>query len=120
MGGAFVGLHPEGKRNLTGDPYALLPAQPGVGRIIHQARVKVLPVFVNGLSNDLPKHLAGNATGTGEKVIVAFGKPVELDDLYAENPSPRIYKKTSERTLEAVAALGEEERASRLTLGSAP
>jgi 1-acyl-sn-glycerol-3-phosphate acyltransferase len=119
-GGAFVGLHPEGKRNLSEDPYELLPAQPGVGRIIHQSRAKVLPVFINGLQNGLVKHLAGNATGNGEKVIVAFGAPVSLDDLYAENPSPRIYKKTSERCLEAVAALGQEERAARLTLRSAP
>jgi 1-acyl-sn-glycerol-3-phosphate acyltransferase len=115
-GGAFVGLHPEGKRNLSNDPYELLPAQPGVGRIAHQSRTTVLPVFINGLQNDLPRHLAGNATGTGEKVIVAFGAPVKLDDLYAENPSPRVYKKTSERCLEAVAALGEEERAARAAL----
>jgi 1-acyl-sn-glycerol-3-phosphate acyltransferase len=114
-GGAFVGLHPEGKRNLSEDPYELLPAQPGVGRIVHQSRTTVLPVFINGLQNDLRRHLAGNALGTGEKVIVAFGAPVKLDDLYAENPSPRIYKKTSERCLEAVAALGQEERAARQT-----
>ena len=37
-GGAFVGLHPEGKRNKSGDPYTLLPARPGVGRIIQEAR----------------------------------------------------------------------------------
>ncbi len=115
-GGAFVGLHPEGKRNLSGDPYDLLPAQPGVGRIIHQSRAKVLPVFINGLQNDLVKHLRGNATGNGEKVIIAFGAPVPLDDLYAEKGSPRVFKEISERCLGKIAELGEEEKAARAAL----
>src|SRR4029079_17428668 len=37
-GGTFVGLHPEGMRSKGGDPYALLPAQGGVGRIIQLSR----------------------------------------------------------------------------------
>ena len=57
-GGAFIGLHPEGTRNKSGDAYALLAPQSGVGRIIHAAGVPVIPVFVNGLGNDLPKQVA--------------------------------------------------------------
>ena len=51
-GGFFVGLHPEGTRKKDDDPYTFLPAQSGVGRVIHKARVPVVPVFVNGLGND--------------------------------------------------------------------
>ncbi|HTM21537.1 MAG TPA: 1-acyl-sn-glycerol-3-phosphate acyltransferase, partial [Kofleriaceae bacterium] len=50
--GTLVGVHPEGTRGKGPDPYELLPAQPGVGQLIRRARPTVLPVWVNGLSND--------------------------------------------------------------------
>ena len=49
-GETLVGIHPEGRRNPGTDPYQLLPAKSGVGRLIHAARgVAVVPVFTNGL-----------------------------------------------------------------------
>jgi 1-acyl-sn-glycerol-3-phosphate acyltransferase len=109
-GGAFVGLHPEGTRNKEGDPYALLPAQSGVGRIIHHAKVDVLPVFINGLGNDLPKQILGNFTGKGDPIIVNFGAPVDFGTMLDGAPSPRLHRKISEHALEAIRVLGEEER----------
>jgi 1-acyl-sn-glycerol-3-phosphate acyltransferase len=111
-GGFFIGLHPEGTRN-TGDPYTQLPARSGVGRIIHQARMPVLPVFINGLGNDLKKQVLGNFTGKGDRVNVVFGNPVDFGGLFDQAPSPRTFKAVSERAMEAVAVLGEEERAIR-------
>lgn len=111
--GVFLGLHPEGTRNQGDDPYALLPAQSGVGRIIHQAKVKVLPVFVNGLTNDFPRQIASNFDGTGAPIHVVWGAPVALDDLLDRPGGPKTYKAVAERALEAVRALGEEERAIR-------
>jgi 1-acyl-sn-glycerol-3-phosphate acyltransferase len=112
-GGVFCGLHPEGTRNKSDDPYALLPAQSGVGRIIHRARVPVIPVFVNGLGNDFPKQLAGDFFKFGPRINIVFGAPVDFGGLLDENPSPRTYKRVSEVSLEAIAALGREERAIR-------
>jgi len=112
-GGVFCGLHPEGTRNKGGDPYELLPAQSGVGRIIHQARVKVIPVFVNGLGNDFPMQLAGDLFKFGPKINIVFGAPVDFGGLLDEKPSPRVFKRVSERSLEAIAALGQEEKAIR-------
>jgi 1-acyl-sn-glycerol-3-phosphate acyltransferase len=109
-GGAFVGLHPEGTRNLGDDPYSLLPGQPGVGRIIHGARVKVLPVFINGLGNDIVKQIASNYTKTGGRVNVIFGAPVDFGDLLDKPGSPRTYREISQRTVDAIAALGQEEK----------
>jgi 1-acyl-sn-glycerol-3-phosphate acyltransferase len=109
LGGFFIGLHPEGTRN-TGDPYTLLPARSGVGRIIHQARMPVLPVFINGLGNDLKKQVLGNFTRTGDRVNVVFGEPVDFGGLLDQPPSPRVFKAVSERSMEVVAALGQEER----------
>lgn len=111
--GVFMGLHPEGTRNQSGDPYALLPAQSGVGRIIHQSKAKVLPVFINGLGNDLPKQVAGNFTRKGDAIHVVFGAPVDFGDAMHKPGSPRMYKHVSDVALEAVRALGEEERAIR-------
>jgi 1-acyl-sn-glycerol-3-phosphate acyltransferase len=116
-GGAFVGLHPEGTRNKTGDPYALLPAQSGVGRIIQASRVTVIPVFINGLSNDIARQVAGNYTKSGAPVVVVFGPPVDFGGMLGEPSSPRLHKRISERTLDVIRALGEEERAIRASLG---
>ncbi len=115
-GGTFVGLHPEGTRNQGDDPYKLLPAQGGVGRVIQAARVDVLPVFVNGLGNDLPKQLAGNFSRKGTPIIVNFGAPVDFGDMLDQAPSPRLHRRISEHALEQVRLLGEEERELRARL----
>lgn len=115
-GGTFVGLHPEGTRNQSGDPYALLSAQGGVGRVIQAARVDVIPVFVNGLGNDLPKQIAGNFTRKGTTIIMNFGAPIDFEDMLEQAPSPRLHRRISEHALEQIRLLGEEERAIRESL----
>jgi 1-acyl-sn-glycerol-3-phosphate acyltransferase len=115
-GGTFVGLHPEGTRNKSDDPYALLPAQSGVGRVIHAAKVDVLPVFINGLGNDLKRQVAGNFTRKGTPIVVNFGAPVDFGAMLGEAPSPRLHRRISEHALEHIRTLGEEERAIRASL----
>jgi 1-acyl-sn-glycerol-3-phosphate acyltransferase len=116
-GGMFVGLHPEGTRNQGEDPYTLLPAQGGVGRVIQASRVEVIPVFVNGLCNDLPEQLLGNFTRKGTPIVVNFGAPVDFGSMLDEPPSPRLHKRISEHALDAIRKLGEEERQLRAALG---
>jgi 1-acyl-sn-glycerol-3-phosphate acyltransferase len=115
-GGTFVGLHPEGTRNKGDDPYELLPAQGGVGRVIQAAGVDVLPVFINGLGNDLKRQVAGNFTRKGTPIIVNFGAPVDFEGMLQEPPSPRLHRRISEHALEHIRKLGEEERAIRVSL----
>ncbi len=117
-GGAFVGLHPEGMRNKTDDPYALLPAQGGVGRIIQAARGKatVIPVFVNGLGNDIVRQVGSNFMKKGPPVTVVFGKPIDFGAMLDAPPSPRLHRKISETSLDAIRALGEEDRAIRASV----
>lgn len=114
-GGAFVGLHPEGMRSKSDDPYTLLPGQGGVGRIIQAARGKatVVPVFVNGLSNDIVRQVGSNYMKNGAPVTVVFGKPVDFGGMLDQAPSPRLHRRISEHTLDAIRALGEEDRALR-------
>jgi len=117
-GGAFVGLHPEGKRNKTDDPYTFLPARPGVGRIIQatRGRATVIPVFVNGLGNDIVRQVAGNYLKKGTPVTIVFGEPIAFGDLLDGAPSPERHLRISEHALEAVRVLGDEERALRASL----
>lgn len=115
-GGAFIGVHPEGTRNKGGDPYALLPAQSGVGRIIRHSQALVIPVFINGLINNLLRQVSNNARGKGDPIVAVFGEPVDFGELLSRPPSPRLYKQIAERAIEAIGALAVEERAIRAEL----
>ncbi|MGE0328510.1 MAG: lysophospholipid acyltransferase family protein, partial [Polyangiaceae bacterium] len=112
-GGTFVGIHPEGTRKKDDDPYTFLPAQSGVGRVIHKAGVRVLPVFINGLINDIALQVKSNFDGTGAPIHIVFGEPLDVDDLLAKPGSPKTYKAIAERCLETIGQLGQEEKAIR-------
>jgi len=115
-GGVVAGMHPEGMRNKSDDPYSFLPAQRGVGKVLHAVDVPVIPVFINGLINDLYRQVKSNFDGTGKKIVVVFGEPVDLSDLRAERASPRVHHAIAKRTLEAIGRLGEEEKQRRREL----
>jgi 1-acyl-sn-glycerol-3-phosphate acyltransferase len=115
-GGFFVGVHPEGTRKKDDDPYSLLPPQSGVGRLIRKARVPVVPVFINGLGNDLAKQVADGITGKGQPIHVVYGAPVDFGGLMDLPESPRAYRRIAERCLGAITELGEEERVIRSRL----
>lgn len=106
----LIGFHPEGKRNVSEDPYNFLPAQPGVGKVIMEARPQVIPVFIAGLGNDLPKQILGNWTG-GEKVRIWFGEKLDLSAFYEERNSLRTHKLLADHLMEKIAELGEKDRA---------
>ena len=105
-----IGFHPEGKRNLNDDPYSLLPAQPGIGKVIYQARPQVIPVFITGLGNDLPKQILGNWRG-GEKVRIWFGEPIELSEFFERGDRIRTHKAIADHLMEKISDLADRDRA---------
>ena len=107
--GHVIGFHPEGKRNLDPDPYKFLPAQPGIGKVVYDARPQVVPVFIGGLINDLPRQVLGNWTG-GEKVRIWFGEPVELSEFYEKRDSIRTHKEIADFLMTRIVDLGETDR----------
>ena len=107
--GNVIGFHPEGKRNLGPDPYRFLPAQPGIGKVLYEAKPQVVPVFVAGLINDLPRQILGNWTG-GEKVRMWFGEPVDLSEFYEKRDSIRTHKEIADFLMNKIAELGERDR----------
>jgi 1-acyl-sn-glycerol-3-phosphate acyltransferase len=116
-GGMFCGMHPEGTRKKDDDPYTFLPAQRGVGRIIQGSRMPVIPVFINGLINDLPRQVESNFDQSGRDIHVVFGTPIDFSDLLDEPATARTEQAIADRTLEAIGKLGQEEKRLRAELG---
>lgn len=108
--GHIVGFHPEGGRNREGGPWEMRPAQPGVGKIIYAARPQVIPVFIAGLGNDLPRQVLGNWTG-GEKVRIWFGEQIDLNEFYSRADRLRTHKEIADHLMEKIAELAEKDHA---------
>ncbi len=104
-----IGFHPEGTRNLNNDPYSYLPAQPGVGKLIKDANPQVVPVFIAGLRNNLPKQVLGNWFG-GEKIRIHFGPEIDLSEFMTKKDHVRTYKEIAEFIMSKISKLGEEDR----------
>jgi 1-acyl-sn-glycerol-3-phosphate acyltransferase len=113
----MVGFHPEGTRNKTDDPYAMLPAQPGAGELALKARPAVVPAFILGMTNSVWTELKANLRGE-RPVIAVFGEPIALPEMPAETRLSH-HKRFADVLNERIAALGEEERAFR-TAASPP
>lgn len=107
--GVMVGMHPEGTRNKSDDRYSMLPAQPGVGALALKAKPIVVPVFIQGLTNNLLYELRARRVPNirrDDPCIAIFGKPMNYDDLLTENPRPALYKKFADRSRDEILALG--------------
>ena len=104
-----IGFHPEGKRNLKGGPYEFLPAQPGIGKVLYASRPQVIPVFIAGLGNDLPKQIMGNWTG-GDKVRIRFGEQIDLQEFYERGDRLRTHKEIADHLMTKIAELGDQDR----------
>lgn len=110
QGRMFCGIHPEGTRKKDDDPYTFLPAQRGVGRIIHGARVPVIPVFINGLINDFSRQIESNFDGTGRDIHVVFGKPIDFGGMLDEAPSAKTEQRIADHVMQVIGELGQEEK----------
>ncbi|MGH9903696.1 MAG: lysophospholipid acyltransferase family protein, partial [Pyrinomonadaceae bacterium] len=108
--GHVVGFHPEGTRNKGDDPYTYLRPQPGVGKLIKDAAPQVIPVFVAGLSNDLPRQVMRNWRGR-VPIRVHFGPPLDFSEYLTKRDHVRTYKEIADFVMTKIAELGEQDRA---------
>ena len=110
--GTVLGIHPEGTRNKGDDPYAFLPAQPGVGRIALEAtRARVVPVFVLGMGQSILGEMKMNAFAPKTyPVDVYFGAPIDFSDLRPKSNMLTTQKRAADRCLDAIKALAERQR----------
>jgi 1-acyl-sn-glycerol-3-phosphate acyltransferase len=108
--GQLVGFHPEGTRNRDPDPWSLLPVQPGVGRLIFDARPQVVPVFVGGLENSISR-IVGRRLRGGERIRIWFGPALAYQSFLERPATAGTYRALAEFTLDAIRAQAEKDRA---------
>ncbi|MCB9525130.1 MAG: 1-acyl-sn-glycerol-3-phosphate acyltransferase [Myxococcales bacterium] len=106
----IVAMHPEGKRNTGPDRYTFLPPKAGVGRIALRSGRPIVPAFVAGLPASFGALVKDRVSVDGVPVRVWFGPGVDASDL-AGREDPEAEMALTERTMDAIAALGEQDRA---------
>lgn len=97
-------VFPEGTRTHDG---RLGEAKLGVGLIAHHARATVIPAYVRGSYEILPRHAKRIHLN---RCAVSFGPPVELDGLYRQGKSKEVYKLIGDRIMESIRRLEESSR----------
>ena len=114
--GNVIGFHPEGTRNKSANSYSFLPAQPGVGKLIRASNPQVIPVFIAGLCNNLPRQIARN-WNREEVIRIHFGKVMDLSSYFERPDRLRTHKEIADTVMEKIAELGEADRKRILEAG---
>jgi 1-acyl-sn-glycerol-3-phosphate acyltransferase len=112
-GPMVVPIHPEGGRSKGPDPYSLLRGRPGLGKIIHQTRAAVFPIFQLGFPRGPRAVLAANyrrGARANPLVHAVMGPPVDFSAERTQPGSPALYYDISQKLVAAIAALIPEER----------
>ncbi len=118
-GRVAIFIHPEGGRNKGDDPYDLLPAKPGLGKIIHQTKADVFPVFLHGFPRSPKAFIRANyRRGAQPLVHAVMGEPLDFSAERAMPASPEVYREICSRLMAAIVAASDEEREIRRTLAS--
>jgi 1-acyl-sn-glycerol-3-phosphate acyltransferase len=108
-GRTAIFIHPEGGRNKGSDPYHLMPAKPGLGKIIHSTRCDVFPVFLQGFPREPGAFLKANLRRGQPLVHAVMGEPLDFSAERALPASPEIYREIGRRLMDAIAELSTEE-----------
>ncbi len=107
--GRLIGFHPEGTRNQAADPWALLPPQAGIGRLIYQSRPAVIPVFIGGLTQNLGEILR-RRWQNGERIRIRFGAPVEYGEFLTRPAAGATYRSVAAVVMGRIAELARLDR----------
>jgi len=107
--GNIIGFHPEGTRNKSNDPYSFLRAQPGVGKLIMDAQPQVIPVFIAGLCNSLPRQIARN-WNREEVIRIHFGPQLDLTEELRKPDRLRTHKEIADLVMRKIGELGARDR----------
>jgi 1-acyl-sn-glycerol-3-phosphate acyltransferase len=89
----------EGTRTLDGE---LQPAKKGAGMLLYNARVPVIPAYIDGTFYCWPK---GRLFPRSGYISVSYGPAVPLEDLYAENPEKSTYAQIANRIMDHIRRL---------------
>jgi len=95
-------LFPEGTRSPTGE---LQEGKMGLGLIAHKARVPIVPFYIHGSYDILPK---GSKWPRFNKLRVNIGKVMNFDHYYCQEGDDDVYQKISDEVMARIAALKKE------------
>lgn len=110
-GRVAVFIHPEGGRNKGDDPYKLMTARPGLGRIIHSTRAEVYPVFMHGFPRTGSAYLRAMLRRPAiPSVHAVMGPPIDFAEERARPGSPRLFSEIAQKVNEAIMIVSAEER----------
>lgn len=97
--GNLLLIFPEGTRTVDG---TLGKAQPGIGFIAHKARVPVVPAFLSGTGEVMPRKAKMIKS---RKVKVYFGKPMDMEKYRECKASREVYAEIGEELMARIADL---------------
>jgi 1-acyl-sn-glycerol-3-phosphate acyltransferase len=99
-GGGLVGTFPEGRINTTDD--FLLPVRPGAALVALKARVPLVPIHISGSPYD---GSAWSPLLMTARVVVRFGNPVLLTDLFGRESEEGVLEEAMRRCVAQIALL---------------
>jgi len=100
-------VFPEGTRSVSGE---LQKFKPGIGFLAHDLNVPIIPVYIKGAYEALPK---GSIFPRPGKIQIIVGKPVnvpEFKNVDSDQPNYPIYQNITEKVRRAIELLIEENK----------
>ena len=97
--GKALGIFPEGTR--TKDK-KLKQAKSGVGMLVYKAKVPVVPAYIEGAFDALPRRVR---TFKRHPVHVCIGKPIDFSKEYAGEQTKETYQRISDEIMRQIAQL---------------
>ena len=97
-------IYPEGTRSVTGE---LQPFKPGLGLLAYETGVPIVPVYIDGTYQALPK---GRNLPRKRRIQVAFGEPVTFAPSQireADTMCHEVYREIAEEVRSSIEALRE-------------
>lgn len=92
-------IFPEGTRSENGE---LQKGKLGLGFIAHKSQVPIVPVYVHGSYEILPK---GIKFPRFKKLTVSIGKPLDFETLYLMKGNGEVYQTISDQVMHAITEL---------------
>jgi 1-acyl-sn-glycerol-3-phosphate acyltransferase len=106
--GEVIIIYPEGSRTLDGK---LLKPMPGIGLLVYETGVPVVPAYIDGTHEVLP---VGAKWIRMRPVSVMFGKPIDFtEQISGREESRELFVEISRRVMDEIVALSEKTRALR-------
>lgn len=90
-------VFPEGTRSRDG---RILPPRSGIGYVMLQTHPRAIPVCMDGMDRTLP--VGAFWPRVGNTIFLYFGKPVDLSEFYAQEPSRENAEAAIEKVFKSV------------------